>query len=107
MSAGDLRRVRDIELPRVAAGPATNFSAYGLKSTPIPDTLVLKGISWVQPRPVAMINNRTLGVNEQGRVRIGKTNVTVRCLSIQPESVRIRIVGSGEERELRLRDPSP
>ena len=105
--AGELRRVRDVELPRVTAGPATNLPAYGLRSASIPDTLVLKGISWVQPRPVAMINNRTLGVNEQGRVRVGNTNVTIRCLAIQPDAVRIRIVGSGEERELRLRDDSP
>ena len=105
--AGELRRVRDVELPRLAPGSTTNLPAYGLKSTPIPDTLVLKGISWVQPRPVAMINNRTLGVNEQGRVRVGNTNVTIRCLAIQPDAVRIRIVGSGEERELRLRAESP
>jgi hypothetical protein len=100
--AGDLRRVRDVELPRLAVAPATNLPAYGLKSASIPDTLVLKGISWVQPRPVAMINNRTLGVNEQGRVRVGKTNVTIRCLAIRPDAVRIQIIGSGEERELRL-----
>jgi hypothetical protein len=105
--AGELRRVRDVELPRVASGPATNLPAYGLKSTPIPDTLVLKGISWVQPRPVAMINNRALGVNEQGRVRVGTTNVIIRCLAIQPDAVRVQIVGSGEERELRLRAESP
>ena len=105
--AGELRRVRDVELPRLAPGSTTNLPAYGLKSTPIPDTLVLKAISWVQPRPVAMINNRALGVNEQGRVRVGNTNVTIRCLAIQPDAVRIRIVGSGEERELRLRAESP
>jgi hypothetical protein len=105
--AGDLRRVRDVELPRLGARAATNLAAYGLKSTSIPDTLVLRGISWVQPRPVAMINNRTLGVNEQGRVRIGKTNITIRCLAIRQDAVRIQIIGSGEERELRLRADSP
>jgi hypothetical protein len=105
--AGELRGVREIELPPLAPGPATNLAAYGLKSTPVPDTLVLKGISWVQPRPVAMINNRALGVNEQGRVRVGNTNVLIRCLAIRPDAVRIRIVGSGEERELRLRDEAP
>jgi hypothetical protein len=105
--AGELGRVRDVQLPRLATAPGTNLPGYALKTTPVPDTLVLKGISWVQPRPVAMINNRALGVNEQGRVRIGKTNVTVRCLSIRPDAVRIRIIGSGEERELRLRRDLP
>jgi hypothetical protein len=102
LAADDLRRIHDVELPSLAAGPATNLPAYGLKFASIPDTLVLKGISWVQPRPVAMINNRTLGVNEQGRVRVGKTNVVIRCLAIRPDAVRIQIIGSGEERELRL-----
>jgi hypothetical protein len=105
--AGELGRVRDVEFPRLATAPGTNLPGYALKSASIPDTLVLKGISWVQPRPLAMINNRALGVNEQGRVRVGKTNVAIRCLSIRPDAVRIQIVGSGEERELRLRADSP
>ncbi len=105
--AGELGRVRDVELPRLAPGPGTNPPGYTLKSTSIPDTLVLKGISWVQPHPVAMINNRSFGVNEQGRVLVGQTNVLIRCLAISPEAVRVRMVGTGEERELRLRDEAP
>jgi hypothetical protein len=42
-------------------------------------------------------------VNEEGKVRVGRTNVAIRCLAIRQDSVRIRIVGSGEERELRLK----
>jgi hypothetical protein len=98
----DLRRIRDVEVPRVTARPATNLTSYGLKSAEVPNELVLRGISWSPARPEAIINNRTLGLNEQGKVRVGKTNVTIRCLAIHPEAVRIRVVGSGEERELRL-----
>ena len=64
---------------------------------------MLRGIYWAQERPAAIINNRTLGVNEEGKVRVGKTNLTIRCLAIRQDSVRIRMVGSGEERELRLK----
>jgi hypothetical protein len=46
-------------------------------------------------------------VKEQGKVRVGRTNVTIRCLAIHRDAVRIQIVGSGEERELRLKAASP
>ena len=102
----DLRRVRNVELPRTAARPATNFPLYNPAPAPVPDTLVLRGIYWAQERPAAMINNRTLGVNEEGKVRVGETNLTIRCLAIRQDSVRIRIVSSGEEQELRLKTAS-
>ena len=100
--AGELRRVRDVEVPHVAARSMMNSTTYGLKSADAPNELVLRGISWSPTKPVVIINNRTLGLNEQGKVRVGKTNVTIRCLAIHPDAVRIRLVGSGEERELRL-----
>jgi hypothetical protein len=99
----DLRRVRNLELPRAAARPATNPPFYNPAPSPVPDALVLRGIYWAREQPLAIINNRTLGVNEEGKVRVGKTNVTLRCLAIRQDSVRIRLAGSGEERELRLK----
>src|ERR1035438_7294875 len=90
---------------------ATTCGASGTSSSParrlrrarFPDTLVLRGIYWAQEHPAAIINNRTLGVNEEGKVRVGKTNLTIRCLAIGQDSARIRIVGLGEEQELRLK----
>jgi hypothetical protein len=105
----DLRRVRNVELPRTAARPATNSPDYNPAPSPVPDALVLQGVLWVsgaKEQPAAIINNRTLGVNEEGKVRVGKTNLTIRCLAIRQDSVQIRIVGSGEERELRLKTAS-
>jgi hypothetical protein len=107
LMAEDLRRVRNVDVPPATAASDTNSPAYGWKPASEPDTLVLKAITWSQPHPVAMINNRTFTENEQGKVRVGKTNLTLRCLSIRPDAVRIQIVGSGEQRELRLRTPSP
>jgi len=99
----DLRRIRNVEFPRAAARPATNSPAYSSAVSSVPDTLVLRGIYWAQARPLAFINNRTLGVNEEGKVRVGQTNVTIRCLAIRQDAARVRIVGTGEERELQLK----
>jgi hypothetical protein len=99
----DLRRVRNVEMPRAVSRPVTNLPSFRSEPSPVPDRLVLRGISWAQQRPVAIINDQTFGVNEQGRVRVGKTNVTIRCLVIRQDAVRIQVVGSGEEQELRLK----
>jgi hypothetical protein len=107
LKAGELRRLRDLEPQRDVLAYTTNAPAYGTNSAIISDVLVLRGIYWTPPRPVALINNRMLTVNEQGRVRVGKTNVNVRCLTITQDAVRIRISDSDEERELRLKSASP
>jgi len=99
---GDLRRVRNVELPRAPVRLATSLPAYRSAPSPAPNELLLQGISWSQDHPVAIINHRTLGLDEQGKVRVGETNVTIRCLAIRPDAVRIRVVGSGREQELRL-----
>ena len=58
---------------------------------------------WCSGGSTGTRNNRILAVNEEGKVRVGKTNVTIRCLAIHQDSVRIRIISSGEERELLLK----
>jgi len=105
--ADELRRVRDVEMPRAVSRPATNLLASRATPSPAPNRLVLRGISWTRDRPVAIINDRTLGGDEQGLVHVGKTNVSIRCLVIRQDAVRIQVVGSGEEQELRLRRASP
>jgi hypothetical protein len=40
---------------------------------------------------------------EKGKVRVGKTNVTVRCLEIRGNSVVVQLEGSNEKKELFLR----
>jgi hypothetical protein len=112
LEAEDLSRVRNVELhpPRpsspapslAAAQPALPSVASAKEEA---DSLVLKGVMWTKQHPLAMINDRTFEVQEQGTVRVGKTNVTLRCLAIRRDSVRIQIVGSGQEQELRLKTP--
>lgn len=67
-----------------------------------PAKITLKGISWARNRPLCVINDETFEPNEQGRIRLGNTNVLIRCLAIRPDGVTIRMVNSGEEKMLAL-----
>jgi hypothetical protein len=70
--------------------------------TRVPDKLVLRGISGTAARRLAFVNDRTLEKNEQARVRVGGSNVTVRCLEIRERSVLLRLDGRSEPFELFL-----
>jgi hypothetical protein len=70
-------------------------------SAAAPAAFRLEGILW-GGLPVAIINGHTFAVNDQDKVPFGRTNVTIRCLEIQPASVRIREMDSGTEQQLRL-----
>lgn len=72
--------------------------------TPVPDTLTLKGISGKSNRRFALINDCTLEKNEEGKVRVGKTSVLVRCLEISEHSVVVQQRGSADRIELSLRE---
>jgi len=86
------------------APPATIASALlyvpPVVPTHVPDTLTLKGISGSGQHRFALINNATLEPMEKGRVRVGQTNVVVRCLEIRNNSVVIQVNGASEKKEL-------
>ena len=98
----DLNRIRNVQMPasppRAPAFPAS----YATESPPAPETLVLRGVSWINGRPFASINDRSLAVGESAKVRLGKTNLTIRCLSISTNAVRVQTVPGGTEQELKL-----
>jgi hypothetical protein len=73
--------------------------------TPVPDTLRLKGISGRAGHWLALVNNQTLVAGETGRVRVGSTNVQVRCISVTEKSAVIELPDSGERQELTLESP--
>jgi hypothetical protein len=102
LKLADLRDVRNVEMPRANSGSFTNLFVPGNRLPSEPDTLVLRNIS-LQPQPLALINDLTLAAGESGKVRVGGTNLLIQCLAITDRSVRVRIVGSGEERELRIK----
>jgi Protein DA1 len=70
---------------------------------PGPDRLVLKGISVVGQRRLAIINDHTFETMERGKVRIGVTNALIRCLEIRRDSVLVQ-TQAGQKEELFLRE---
>jgi hypothetical protein len=98
----DLNRVRNVEVPSTKPKKENAPPIYSTGSRMRPAALVLKGITWNQTRPLAVINDRTFAPKEMGGIPFGQTNAVIRCLFINKTSVRIQFVGTGEERELTL-----
>jgi hypothetical protein len=102
-----LERIRAVNGAYVPAAPAPTTSALlnfpVARPTPEPTTLVLKGISGTGKDRFALINNTTFETMEKAKVRIGTTNVTVRCLEIRNDSVTIQVDGSPEKKQLFLK----
>lgn len=87
----------------VKAREAPALSWQRQVATSVPETLTLRGISGTPNRRFALINDRTLTKDEVAKVRVGNTNVTVRCLDISQDSVILQLNGSQEKTELRLK----
>ena len=66
----------------------------------IPD-LMLKGISGLRGKRLALINNYTLETGEETAMKIGKQTYNIKCLEIRERSVIINF--KGQPRELHLR----
>jgi hypothetical protein len=66
--------------------------------------LFLKGICGRKDRMLALINNRTLEVGEEGEYRQGGLAIRIRVVEITDKSVSFTIDGSKDRLELRLRE---
>ena len=103
LEAGHVDELRDVKMP--AAKPVADNPAIYINNddtnqpAPAPATIKLEGILWGN-QPVAIINGRSFFANELKQVKIGGTNVTIRCLEIRKKSVRIQNIDSGKEQEL-------
>ena len=102
LKAGNLGDVRNVEMPRPRSNSTTNFHFYLEQPSIVPDTLLLKGISSTKNQPLALINNQSLAAGETAKVRVGTSNILVRCLAVGERSVHIQLVDSGQEMELHL-----
>jgi hypothetical protein len=103
LNAANLEDLRNVEMPRPKAAPATKITFYVEQPTAVPNTLLLRGISSSKSQPRALINDHTFAAGESAKVRVGTTNVLVRCLAVEGHSARIQIVSSGREMELQLK----
>jgi len=103
LHADDLNNVRNIELPRSPVWPIASSPNYHSQPATAFDALTLKGVLWSKDHPMATINNHTFEVGDASKVRLGGSNVTVTCVSIREDAVRIQVAGAPEVQELRLR----
>jgi hypothetical protein len=101
----------DIEkLPRLLAlrdGTVADDAPVALNWAPVqvtkaPQKLILKGLSGTGTRRFALINDATLSANEEGKVRVGTSNLVVRCLVINSNSVTVQVRGETTPRKLLL-----
>jgi hypothetical protein len=104
LESGHVDQLRDVKMPAtksMSSSPAASPAIYSRTNKLAPAVLKLDGILW-GGRPVAIINGQSFLANDQSPVKIGGTNVNIRCLGIQQTSVHIQNVDSGKEQELRL-----
>ena len=83
---------------RLFASPVVKTNGH-----PAPPAIVelkLNGISGTADHRLAIVNNRTFEVGEEGAVPTPSGHVTIRCLEIKPDSVRVLV--NGQERILHL-----
>jgi hypothetical protein len=86
--------------PAISINISTNNKNTNLPA-PGPATIKLQGVLWGN-QPVAIINGCSFFARDQKPVKIGGTNVSIRCLEIGKKSVRIQNIDSGKEQELPL-----
>jgi hypothetical protein len=98
----DLGRIRNVQIPRPGPARTSTFVPYAAPSRPKSDTLVPRGVSLATNRPLAFLNDQALGVGESASIRVGNTNMLVRCLAIGESSIRIQIGDSGAVEELQI-----
>jgi len=105
LEAGHVEGLRDVRMPSAkpaASNPTIYTSSQDTNPPAIaPATLKLQGVLWGN-QPVAIINGLSFFARDQKQVKIGGTNVTIRCLEIGKKSVRIQNLDSRTEQELPL-----
>ena len=102
-----LERLLDLKEKPEPETPAIPLWQQTTVRTPVPDALTLRGIFVNAGRRFVLINDRTFERNEEAKVRLGSTNVLVRCLEIRDRSVLVRVAGSSAPIELALPPNKP
>jgi hypothetical protein len=105
LEPGHLEELRDVKMPAPESISVHPVTYNNIKNTsppaPTPDAIKLQGILWGNI-PSAIINGHSFFANDQGKIKVGTTSVTIRCLAIQKNSVRIQNVDSGQEQQLQM-----
>lgn len=95
---------RMLQLREQEATPSEELLKFAAPAPlrPASTNLVLKGLSGTAKRRFAMINDGTFLANEQGKVRLGESNVVLRVLEIRNDSVIVHVTGETAPRTLTL-----
>jgi hypothetical protein len=67
----------------------------------IPETIALKGISFLQDRKLAIINNYTVAQGEEFTIRVNGQPMKLRCVEIKEKSAVVDFNGITKELPLR------
>jgi hypothetical protein len=67
-----------------------------------PEQLVLRSILGTGSRRLALINNVSLAIGEEGRARVGTNLVQLKCLEIRENAVLVQVEGAVGAQELQL-----
>ncbi len=67
----------------------------------VPDEIALKGISFIEDRKLAIINNHTAAEGEEFSLRIKGQTIKVKCVEIKDTSVIISVNDTTKEISLR------
>ena len=86
----------------VSAEPAAYAFASMAPPRPAPTNLVLKGLSGTKARRFALINDGTFALHEEGKVRLGESNVVLTCQEIREDAVVVQVAGESAARILKI-----
>lgn len=103
LNSSDLGRVRAVVSSRRPDQVSKPLAVVPVAPPQTFDQLTVQGITWSKTRPMAMINGRTFEPRDEAKVRLGNTNVTLRCLAITQDSVVIQVAGAAELETLKFK----
>jgi hypothetical protein len=99
---GQLVEIKDVKMPAPTTTPEIPAVINRVKTPAIVSTVLkLEGILWGNPAS-AIINGHSFFVNDVNYVKLGGTNVSLRCDAIQPTKVRVTNLTSGQGVDLTL-----
>ncbi len=102
LEPGHVDEIRDVKLPVNSPGSrAYAVEPFRASAPSAPATIELQGILW-GAMPSAIINGRSFFAGDEFPVRVGNAKVTIRCLAIMKNAVKIQNLESGETEELDL-----
>ena len=67
----------------------------------VPDSVVLKGISFFEGKKLAIINNYTVAEGEEFELKTGRQPLRIKCVEIKEKSVVVNVNGATKELLLR------